>query len=234
METVVVSVGGSILLPEGDDPAFVRNLAELLLKVSERARLYIVAGGGRIARFYIDLGRKLGADESFLDDMGIDTTRLNAKLLIAALGARAYHQPAATIEEALGAGKSHEIVVTGGFHVSMTTDACAALLAERLKAARLINATSVDGVYTADPAKDRSAQRLSTVSHAELVALVQKDEHRAGPNVVFDPLGAKIIARAKIPMVVLDGRDLLNLRRAILGEPCEGTRVGEAPARLKG
>jgi len=226
METVVVSLGGSILLPEGDDPRYLRDLAELLRKASERRKLYVVTGGGRTARYYIGLGRKLGADESFLDDMGIDATRLNAKLLIAALGPRAYHLPAATVEEALTAGRSHEIVVTGGFHVSMTTDACAALLAERLRAARLVNATSVDGVYTADPAKDRTAKRLETISHAELVALTAKEEHRAGPNIVFDPLGAKIVARAKIPMLVLDGRNLPNLRKAIMGEPCEGTRVG--------
>jgi uridylate kinase len=224
MEPVVLSLGGSVLVREEGDTSYIRKLAKMLIGLSAKHKLYIVTGGGRIARYYIRAGRDLGADESFLDELGIEVTRLNARLLTAALGDHANHVPPKDYDEAVHAGRTHSIVVMGGVSPGITTDAVSALLAERVKAKRLVNATSVDGAYTADPKKDPDAKRIPTMTHKELITLVGHPAG-AGPNNVFDPVGARVLERSKISLAVLDGNDLANLRDALEGKKFEGTLV---------
>jgi uridylate kinase len=226
METVVLSLGGSVLVRDEENAAYMRSLAEMLAGTPEGMRLFVVTGGGRIARFYINEGRALGAPESFLDELGIEVTRLNARLLIAALGDDVNHVPPKDYKEAVLASRHGRIIVMGGVSPGITTDAVASILAERVRADRLVNATSVDGAYTADPRKVPRAERILSMTHDELLALVGDTPSGAGPNVVFDPIGASVLRRAKIPLAIVDGRDIANLRKAIVGEGFEGTRVG--------
>jgi len=225
MDVVVLSLGGSVLVKDEDPSAYLSELAEMLVDVSSRTKLYIVTGGGRIARFYIRAGRSLGAQEQYLDLMGIDATRLNARLLIAALKGHACQEPPRDYEEAAGAGESHSIVVMGGVKPGVTTDAVSSRLAERVGATRLVNATSVDGAYTSDPKKDADAKRIPHMSHEELVSLVKGTAEGAGPNTVFDPVGADVLMRTRIPLVIVDGRSMKDLRLALEGEECRGTVV---------
>lgn len=225
METVVVSLGGSVLAPGEPDASYLRRLAADLRTLSHTHRLFIVTGGGRIARTYIEAGRALGASEPFLDRLGIQVTRINARLLIAALGSSEGDEMPHTIEEARAAGKGSTLVVMGGTTPGHTTDTVAAELAEAVGAARLVNATSVDGVYTADPAKDANARLLDRAGYDELVRLAGESHTHAGPSIVFDPQAARIVARARIPLAVVNGRDFEALRSAILGKPFRGTLV---------
>jgi len=227
MDTVVVSVGGSILIQDKDDITFIRKLAKVLIGKTANHKLYVVTGGGRVAREYIRIGRELGASETYLDEIGIEVTRLNARLLITALGDNAYHVPAKTIEEALHAGKTHQIVVMGGLHPGFTTDAVSAMIAERVNAARLVNATSVAGVFTSDPKKDPCAKMLKKMTFDELIEIVDKSEHAAGPNIVFDPLAAKIVKRSNIRTLVCDGRNLPVLMSAIDNKDFIGTTISD-------
>jgi len=227
MDTVVISVGGSILTQGKDDITFIRKLAKVLIGKTANHKLYVVTGGGRVAREYIRIGRELGASETYLDEIGIEVTRLNARLLITALGDHAYHVPAKTIEEALHAGKTHQIVVMGGLHPGFTTDAVSAMIAERVNAARLVNATSVAGVFTSDPKKDPRAKMFKKMTFDELIRIVDKSEHEAGPNIVFDPLAAKIVKRSGIRTLVCDGRNLPVLMSAIDNKDFTGTTISD-------
>ncbi len=227
MEPVVLSLGGSVLTRDEGDTAYLRKLAKILIGVSATRKLYVVVGGGKVARYYIGVGRELGADETSLDEMGIDVTRLNARLLMVALGDHAYHVPPRDYDEALQAGKTHAIVVMGGVSPGITTDAVSALLAERVRARRLVNATSVDGAYTTDPAIDPGAVRIPRMTHQELVNLVSKGAHKAGPNNVFDSVGARVLERSGISLAIVAGRDLPNLVAALEGGKFRGTVVGE-------
>jgi len=219
-----VSVGGSVLAPGEPDAAYVKRLAAELRELSRTHRLFVVTGGGRIARAYIEAGRSLGAPEAILDGLGIQATRINARLLMAALGIRDVERLPHSVEDAAKSGGP--IVVMGGTTAGHTTDAVAAELAQAVTAKRLVNATSVDGVYTADPAKDPAAKRLDRVSYERLVELAGESHTKAGPSIVFDPKAARVVARAKIPLAVVNGRDLEALRNAVLGKPFRGTLVG--------
>jgi len=223
---VVASIGGSILGEVAERTAFVRNLAATLRAVSRSRRLLATTGGGSVARAYIAAGRGLGIREEGLDEIGIAATRLNAALLAHTLGRSAHPGVPATVPEAVAASRRFRIVVMGGTAPGWTTDTVAVRLAIASKASHLVNATAVDGVYTADPRKDPAARRLEHVTFRELVRLSGKGHTKAGPNVVFDPVAARLAARHRIPVFVVDGRDLRNLAAAIADRPFRGTRVG--------
>ena len=224
METVVISLGGSVLVPGDSDAEYVKTLSTLLKELSESITLFIVCGGGRIARYYIRTGRALGLKESQLDELGIGATRMNASLLIAALGECAHPRPAQDIDEAQ---EGYGIVVMGGTKPGHTTDAVSAMLAENVKASRLVNATNVDGVYDFDPKKNPNAKKFDTMTYGQLQDLSAEGHDMAGPNVIFDPKGLSIITGKKIPLLVCNGRNLKALKDAIRGNDFEGTTVAE-------
>lgn len=217
---IALSVGGSIL----DDPDYIKKLAFVLKKISKKNKLYIVAGGGKTARKYIDICRSFGANESFLDDVGIDATRLNARLLIAAIG-NAYPKPANDFDEAIIAGKNFPVVVMGGTHPGHTTDAVTAMLAERINADKLIIATNVDYVYTADPKKYRNAKVLKKLTADELIKITSKIGGGAGSKSVVDLLAARIIARSKIKTFVINGKNLSSLKNLVEGKKFVGSVI---------
>ncbi len=225
MDKVVISIGGSVLVPDEDDANYMKKLASILKELSATHKLFVVTGGGKIARYYISFGRALSADERYLDELGIEVTRLNARLLIKALGHHVYQKPAVNIDNAEQAGWNHPIVVMGGTAPGHTTDAVSAMLADRVGAVRLVNATSVDGVYDSDPKKNDNAKKFDRMSYEQLRGVSSKEHDRAGPTVIFDPDGAKIILKAKIPLLVCHGRDLDTLKNAISGKEFNGTMV---------
>jgi uridylate kinase len=227
-ESVVVSVGGSILLSDGaDDGPFLRALADAIREWAQAFRLVVTVGGGRTARRYIELGRSLGLTEVELDELGIDCTRLHARLLAALVGPPAPAHPPITLPDAVREAHRASPVILGGTEPGHTTDAVAALLAARLRAVRAVNATSVDGVYDRDPKAHADARRYDRLEWDGFLDLVRgAGRGRPGQTFVFDQLGAETLARARIPLSVVDGRDLPNLSRAVRGESFRGTRVG--------
>ncbi len=220
---IVYSLGGSILA--GRDPESLREYANALKNLAKDHKIYVVVGGGRIAREYIEKARALGASEVFCDQIGIGATKLNSMLLVAALGDAAPEDIPCTYSEA--AESHHKIVVMGGISPGQTTDAVSAMLAERVHADRLVIATSVDGVYTADPEIDPNAKKLSLMTPKELVRMAMETEMKAGSRSPIDPLAAKIIERSSIPTAVVHGKIIENLRKGALGGH-EGTEIRQA------
>ena len=214
-------------MPGDKDAEYIADLAALLGKLSSRHRLFVVTGGGKVARYYIENGRKLGMTESQLDELGIIATRMNARLLCGALRGLSNAIPPETVEGAASIESEYRIVVMGGTSPGWTTDYVAASLAESVRAERLVNATSVDGVYSADPKKDKKAKMFSKMTYDELIALSGSGHQRAGPSVVFDPQAARLVAKAGIPLLVVNGRDLEALRSSIEGKRFRGTTIQE-------
>ncbi len=226
---VVLSVGGSVLTTAEDPVAYYTQLATLLTEVSLEHPLVVTTGGGRTAREYIHLGRRLGLTEVELDEVGIDVTRLHARLLAARVGPPAPHRPPTTLAEAVHDSHRSRLVVLGGTEPGHTTDGVAAMLAVRLRALRVVNATRVDGLYDADPRTHPGARRIDRIAWEPFLAKVRAStDSSAGQEFVFDRLGAETLARARIPITIVGGLDLENLGRALRGLACVGTAVGEA------
>jgi uridylate kinase len=227
MDKVVVSLGGSVIVPDDDDDAFLKRFSEMISSLRDRYQLYLVCGGGKIARYYIKVGRSLGLPESDLDELGILSTRINAALVVYSLGETSIGKVPTDILEAHHLEKKGKVVVMGGTVPGHTTDAVSAMLAKEVKAVRIINGTSVDAAYTADPRKDPNAERLSRITHQQLYELVNIGMHGAGPSNVFDRLGAQIARDSHIDICIVDGRDLDEVRAAIEGKPIKGTVVSD-------
>jgi len=197
---VILKLTGSLFDRGAEE---VKAVAQAIIEALKEVEIpAIVAGGGEAARRYIEYAKNLGADQSTLDELGIDIARINAKLLITALGQSAYPYPPHTLEEAVKASSTGKVVVAGGFQPGQSTNAVAALLAERLSATLLVNATDVEGVYNKDPKRYPDAKLLREVSVAELRRILEGEIH-AGTYELIDPLALKIIERSKIPTRII-------------------------------
>ena len=85
---IVIKFSGKVFGVE--NIKILKDYARFLVKLSKTHQPIVVAGGGKIARHFISHARSSGADESTLDELGIEISRLNAKLLIYALKDKAY------------------------------------------------------------------------------------------------------------------------------------------------
>lgn len=215
---VVVSLGGSVL-PRSQ--AGLARVARVLEGLARRHSLHVVVGGGAPARGAIGAARSRGGSDRFCDTVGIQVTRLNAHLLLSALPG-AHPEVPGTVREA--ARCPGPLVVMGGTAPGHTTDGVAAMVAAAIGADLLVNATSVDGVYSEDPKVHPRARKFRRLTHRQLLALAGRARHRPGMSAVMDPLAARTLARHRIPAVVVDGRDPRNIARAAAGEPV-GTRI---------
>ena len=226
MKKIVISLGGSVLVPSLESNNISRYVS-VLERIAGKCRIFIVVGGGGEARRYIQVARDLGVGEATADELGILVTRLNARLLVAGLGDAAYPRVAENYTEAKEFAETGRIVVMGGITPAQTTDAVSAVLAESVGADLLINATSVNGIYSADPKKDAGAVRHEHLTPQELLDIITGSRMNAGANIVLDIVAGKVIERSGIPLLVLDGRDPENLYRAIVEGAYVGTIVCE-------
>lgn len=223
---VTVCLGGSIIAPDKPDIECIRESAEALRELrAHKHDSLVVVGGGRTSRVYIDVARKLKASDPYCDVIGIDTTRLNARLLIAALGELTEPNPAATFEAANRLALRGKIPVMGGTTSGQTTKTVAAMLASSSRSELLVFFTDVGGVYTADPKKDPSARKFETMTVQQLVGLVSGVRMEPGIKVVVDPVAAKIIERSRILTLVLGRKEIKRLPEIVAGGSHSGTTI---------
>jgi len=229
---VVVSIGGSVLAPDLDARRVEGHAAVVETLAEEGCEIGAVVGGGGVARDYIGAARELGANEVQLDQIGIDVTRINARLLIAALGPSVDPKVAHDYEDAGDAIRRGDVSVMGGVMPGQTTDAVAAALAEYVGADLLVYATSVDGVYSADPSAAADAEKYERLTGGELVDVIAPMSRDAGASAPVDLLAAKLIERAEMRTIVLDGTDPSRIEDAVLRGEHTGTDI--VPTGVKG
>jgi uridylate kinase len=220
---VAIKLSGSIFSEQRNEDT-IKRYAEMLTDISIDVQPIVIAGGGNIARHYINLARYLGSDEASLDIMGIEVSRLNAKLLIVALGEEAYSQVPKNLEEVTIAAESGKIVIVGGLHPGQSTNATSALIAEKVRASRFLNATDVDGIYDLDPNISRNAKLLNEITVSECMEILKNGSSMAGTYDLMDIVALKVIERSKIPTRVLRS-DITNIKNAIIGTHHIGTEI---------
>jgi uridylate kinase len=214
---IVITIGGSIIIKDHDYKKF-RDYAQVLKDITEEHEIFVVVGGGTTARDYIGIARGLGVSEAMCDDVGIEVTRLNAKLLIAALGEHAYPAVPHNFREAMQFASSNRIVIMGGTEPAHSTDAVGSILAEFVGAELLINATSVDGLYNKDPNKYSDAVMFNEVKPSKMMELMSTNDIKAGTYEFFDMTAIQIIKRSGIKTVILNGGNANNIKTAIKGK----------------
>ena len=218
---IVIKFSGKVFGVE--NIKILKDYARFLVKLSKTHQPIVVAGGGKIARHFISHARSSGADESTLDELGIEISRLNAKLLIYALKNKAYPHPPTSLQQVTHAIDSGLIIVTGGLHPGQSTNGTAALIAEKIKASEFINATDVNGIYSADPNKNKNAKLFKKIELKKLRGILVKEDSVAGGYDLMDIVALKIIERSKIKTRVIKS-DLKTLEKAIKGKDV-GTEI---------
>ncbi len=214
MMKIVVTVGGSIIIKDGEPKKFI-DYANVLKNMSSDNEIFVVVGGGKPAREYIGIARGIGVSEAACDDIGIEVTRLNAKLLIMALGDSVYPKVATNFHEAMEFGSSGKIVVMGGTEPAHSTDAVGSILAEYVDADLLINATSVDGLYDKDPNKYEDAKMFDKITPTQMMDILSTKEIKAGTYEFFDMTAIQIIKRSEIKTRIINGNYPENLLKSL-------------------
>ena len=222
MNRVVIKLSGSVF-SEDASKISLKKYAAMLKSISRKIRPVVVAGGGEIARHYINLARSFGVDEASLDELGIEVSRLNAQLLVYALGKAAHPHIPKNLKEVVLAVDTGKIVVTGGLHPGQSTNATSVQIAEKINAGMFINATDVDGVYDADPRTHRNAKLLKSIKLRALRNMLVHESTMAGGYDLMDIVALKVIERSRIPTRVIRA-DVDTIKRAINGANV-GTRI---------
>jgi uridylate kinase len=223
---IVFDIGGSIICPDGvPDINFIRKVSGFLVSMKKKHRIIVVTGGGKMTKNYIRSARSLKPSENLLDRIGILGTRMNALVVMAALGKHAYDKVVKNKEELEHGIASGKIVILGGTVPGQTTDAVAAAAAQIFKADLILIGTNVKGVFDKDPNKYKNAKMIKKISPKDLHKMVDVKKHLAGPLTVMDPVAARILERSKIKTVLLDGRNIPNMKKAIDKKDFVGTII---------
>lgn len=225
-ETIVMSVGGSLIVPDQIDTAFLKTLKTFIdSQTAIGRRFIIIAGGGRTARRYQDAAAEvteLKSDD--LDWMGIHATRLNGHLLRTIFRDSAHPHMVTNPDEILDIPETFDVVVAAGYRPGCSTDLRAIQIAQRVGAKKVINLSNIDYVYTADPKTNPEAKRIEDISWEEFRALIPK-EWDPGLSSPFDPIAAKEAAELQIEVVIINGDKPQALADYLDGKEFIGTKI---------
>lgn len=223
----VISLGGSIVAPDGVDENFLKDFTALiaeLLAQDDKRRFIFVVGGGSPARTWQKAYRALCAkqEDEQADWIGIMATRLNAQLIRAIMGEWCSQDVVidpTQVEPLMG-----RVLVAAGWKPGFSSDYDAVLLAERFSANAVINLSNIEKVYTDDPKKNPQAKPVDAISWADFCAMVG-DEWVPGKNLPFDPIASRYAAKLGLKVICAAGRDLPNLKKILLNEAFTGTTI---------
>ena len=215
---VVLRIGGSVVAsPVNTD--LMSKYAEMVQTLKAQGHeVAVVVGGGALAREFIGIAKKLGLEEPSQDEVAISVSRLFAQLFLKTLGGVGCEKVALTLDDAADIMGTGKVLVMGGLRPGITTDAVAALVAERVKADLLVKGTDQDGVYNKDPRKHADAVKLGHLSFDELGAVFSESKHKAGIHQIIDPEAVKIMKRDRVKLVVVNGFKPGNVLAAVNGE----------------
>ncbi len=226
MHTYIISLGGSLIVPDKVDVNFLKRFREIILNHIKESRFIIICGGGKTARRYQEAASgvmKLGSED--LDWIGIHSTRLNAQLIKIIFKNIAHpiviHNPT----EKLKLKDKERVVVAAGWKPGSSTDYDAVLLAKNFRVTQLINLSNVDYVYNKNPKKYPDARPIKAINWKEFRKIVGT-KWDPGANVPFDPIASKLAEKLKLKVIIANGKNMENLDEILHGRKFIGTTVG--------
>ena len=224
----VISVGGSLIVPEEIDQDFLAAFKQFILKRIEKGdRFILIAGGGKTARKYQDAASHVsGIDNEEKDWIGIHSTRLNAHLLRTIFKMYANPKVIKNYETDLENLEFNEKILVGaGWKPGWSTDYDAVLLAEKYNAKSVINLSNIEYVYSEDPKLNSDAKKYETISWKDFRNIVGS-EWDPGMSAPFDPIASKKAEALKLKVAILNGRSLNNLNNYLDNKKFKGTLIG--------
>ena len=224
-DRILLKIGGEGLADKtnyGISPSKVRLVAEEISEIRDMGvKVGVMVGGGNIFRG----GRasREGMDRTTADYMGMLATILNALALqdvLERIGVFTRVQTAIEMQEIAEPyirrkalrhlEKSRVVIFAGGTgNPYFTTDTAAALRALEIEADVILKATKVEGIYSADPFKDKKAEKFDEISYVEALSRRLK---------VMDATAISLCMDNNLPIIVFDLQRRGNIKRVVLGE----------------
>lgn len=225
-ETIVMSVGGSLIVPETIDTGFLSSLKKLIATQTALGRRFIIiTGGGKTARKYADAAKEVSdLDNEDLDWLGIHATRLNGHLLRTILKDIAYPVIITNPDDILDTPKDAQLIVAAGYRPGASTDLRAVQIADRVGAKKVINLSNTDYVYTDNPNTNPDAVKIEDITWDNFRKLIP-ERWDPGLSSPFDPIAAKEAQANNIEVACINGNNMSSLELYLNGETFTGTRI---------
>ena len=223
-KTAIISLGGSLIVPNNIDVRFLKNFKKFIEKnIKNGWRFIIVTGGGVTSRKYQEAaGKVVTLSDDDLDWLGIHTTRLNAHLMRSIFRKNAHPVVSKNPERLFKSKKP--ILIASGWKPGWSTDFVSVKMAQTYGGSTILNLSNIDYVYSADPRKDKTAKKIEDITWVEFQKIVGT-KWIPGANLPFDPIASKLAKKMNLDVYILQGRDILNIEKALSGRPFKGTHI---------
>ncbi|PIQ69134.1 MAG: UMP kinase [Candidatus Taylorbacteria bacterium CG11_big_fil_rev_8_21_14_0_20_46_11] len=224
-ETILISVGGSIIVPDEVDSATVCEFKRIILsEVAKGKKFILMVGGGKTCRKYQTAAKEAEPtlSNNDLDWIGIHSTRFNAHFLRVVFQDYAFEDIILDPNTPVQTDKS--IILAGGYRPTASTDHSAVLVAKSYGLKKLVNLSNIDYVYDSDPKKNPDAKKLEQVTWAKFREIIP-DTWGPGMNAPFDPVAAREAEALGLEVAVMNGTAVENLENYLSGKPFKGTVI---------
>ncbi|MBS1267243.1 MAG: Uridylate kinase [Candidatus Woesearchaeota archaeon] len=224
MKKIVISLGGSIAVPDNVDVKLLIDFRKLIVSYIKKGyKFVIVVGGGKVCRRYQKAACQItDLHPDDLDWLGIHATRLNAHLLRTIF--RDYAHKIVIKDPTDEIDFKEDILIAGGWKPGRSTDNTAVMLAKKFGIKTVINLTNIDHVYDKDPRFNKDAKPLDNISWENFLKITG-EKWDPGKNVPFDPVASKLASQAHIQVLIMNGQNMNNLKNYLEEKEFEGTVV---------
>lgn len=221
---IVISLGGSVIVPDQLDIDILREFTEVITEYTKKGfRFVIITGGGKTCRNYDNsLKQIVNPKSEDLDILGIATTRLNAEFVRICFGDIAHDK--IILDPNFIPETNKPIIVGGGWHPGNSSDLVAVYIAKNIGANKIINLSNIDYVYSKDPKKYQDATPISKSSWEDFRKILPK-EWDPGLNIPFDPIAAKEAEGLSLEVIIMNGKNLNNLKNYLDDKEFVGTII---------
>jgi uridylate kinase len=223
-ETIVISLGGSLIIPDQIDVEFLKNFKKLILaEVAKGKKFLIITGGGKLCRRYQEAVKEITSpSKEDLDWIGIASLKLNAELIRVIFEEFAFEQIILNPSEPFSFEKP--IVIGAAYRPGGSTDWDAVLGAKTIKAKKIINLSNIAYVYDSDPKKNPEAKKFERISWTDYRKLIPA-EWNPGFSSPFDPIASKLAEELGMEVIILKGEPLSNFENYLNGKEFLGTVI---------
>jgi uridylate kinase len=221
-ETIIISLGGSLVAPGEIDVGFLKNFKQILQKRFGQNKFFIIVGGGKVARMYQKAILEFGAKSNDRDWIGINVTRLNAEVVRQVFSGNAYGKIITDPTKKVKTSK--DVVVGAGWKPGWSTDYDAVLIAKNHGAKTIINLTNIDYVYDKNPNEFPDAKPFKEIDWKSFKGIVG-DKWSPGTSAPFDPIATKLASKLKLKVIMLNGKNSDHLENFLNNKPFVGTTI---------
>jgi len=224
-KVVVLSLGGSLIVPDKVDYVYLKKFKQVILKNTKKYKFIVVCGGGSIARKYISALKEVKVNNKLQSLAGIGSTRMNARFMNYFFNFDSQKGIPHTMRVLKAEIKKRDVVFCGAleYKPNQTSDSTAAEIARVFKA-RFVNLTNVNGLYNKNPKKYKDAKFIPKITWNDFSKLANQMKFKPGQHFVLDQTAAGIIKRNKIPTYIL-GKNLKQFNSFLQNKKFKGTMI---------